>query len=115
MNKKEFIFLLVTVVILISTAIFCLFVDSVLKDTALAHATTSETYKSINNKILSGDMPLTDKQIIELFSNKVDENTSVQELITSLSEMLESLAYLLITLALLQGYFIIKGWRNDNS
>ena len=115
MNKKEFIFLLVTVVILLATARFSLFVDSVFKEAADAHAATSESYISINNKILSGDMPLTDEQIIQLFSNNVDESKSVQELISSFREMLESLAYLIITLALLQGYFIIKGWRNKNT
>ena len=114
MNKKEFIFLLATVVILLAVAIFCLFVDSVFKDAAVAHATTSELYNSINNKIISGEMPLTDDQIIKLFSNEADESKSIQELIVSFREMLEALAYLIITLALLQGYTIINGWRKRN-
>ena len=114
MNKKEFIFLLSTVVILLVTAIFCIFVDSVFKEAAISHATTSELLNSINDKIISGDMPLTDEEIIKLFSNEADRSKTTQELIASFREMLEALSYLIITLALLQGFTIIKGWRNKN-
>ena len=114
MNKKEFILLITITVILITTAIFCLFADSVFKEVAVAHAATSETFDSISNKIISGDKPLTDEQIIKLFSNEANKSESIQELIYNISEMIDSLAYFLITLALLQGCIIINGWRNKN-
>ena len=99
MNKKEFILLLATIVILIATAIFCLFVDSVFKEVAVAHAATSETFDSISNKIILGNKSLTDEQIIKLFSNEADKSKSIQELINNISEMLDALAYFLITIA----------------
>ena len=100
--------------ILLATAVFCLFFDGVLKDTVDAYMTTSESLNTVKNKITSEGSPLTDEQIIKLFSNDKNESQSVQELINSFRELLEALAYLIITLALLQGYTIIKAYRNNN-
>ncbi len=102
------------VLILLATAFFCLFFDNVLKDTIDAYATTSESLNIVKSKIISGDMPLTNEQIIKLFANSEDDSKSVQDLINSIRELIEALAYLIITLAVLQGYTIIKIYRSNN-
>lgn len=112
MNKKEYIFTLTAVVLFLAIASSCLFFDSVLKDTINSYIATSESLNAVKDKIISNDLALTDEQILMLFSNSEDDSKSVQELINSISEFIRALAHLIIIIAILQGYTIIKSYRN---
>ena len=102
------------VLILFAAAFFCLFFDSVLKDTVDSYITTSESLKAGNAKIISGDAPLSDENILKLFANSEEDSKRVEELINSIRKLIKSLAYLIITIGILQGYTIIRIYRDDN-
>ncbi len=108
MKKKDFITLFAITTLLLVLSVACLYVVTTLTDVSDTYKSTAEHSKTIIDKIKSGNQPLTDAQVITLFSNDIKEGNSIRSLLNSYKEMMEAFAWLVITLAIFQGYIIIS-------